>query len=303
MPVTRIPLAPGNLPVRPVVDPRPPVVWTEVAKVSVMVVSGHSSDDPLRGDARILATQIESLGFPVTYKEVGHARELREALARERPNILYLSTHGTMTTELGAALHFPGGADPLWFEHFGGMPDVAIVSACRSDPVAGTYGSPTRNLYAAGARAVLGSYLNLTEPHATLTALGLFLNLHAALTGERRSNNWQDLVWLTLNMRRPIDILIGAVRWLERRSDDFAEVINLFEAYARLHGEEQIPIAECWNLVPERLKRIAKGTPFERAIDAVTARHAFRPESIFYTHVGSPNTILLDPGKLLVEDE
>jgi len=29
------------------------------------------------------------------------------------------------------------------------------------------------------------------------------------------------------------------------------------------------------------------GTPFERAIDAVTARHAFRPESVFYTHLGS----------------
>ena len=42
-------------------------------------------------------------------------------------------------------------------------------------------------------------------------------------------------------------------------------------------GEQQIPIAECGDLVPERLKRVAKGTPFEPAIDD-PRRHYLPPK-------------------------
>ena len=295
MPVSRIPLSPGSLLTRQISDPRPPVIWTTAAKLKVTIVSGHSRGDPLGHMPRILASQIQDLGFQVVYGEVSNGDELREQVARDRPNILFLSTHGTMTRDLGAALHFERGPDALRMEHFGG-PEVAIVSACRSDPVAGTYGSPVTNLYGSGIRAVLGSYLNLTEPHAMMVARSLFGNLAATLAGKGpRSGNWQDLVWLTLNTRRPIDVLVGAHRWLKRRADDTGDVIQLLDEYAAVHKNEPLPFSKCWDVVPERLRRIAKGTRFERAIEAVTKRHAFRSESVFYTHVGSPHAIVFNP--------
>jgi hypothetical protein len=304
MPISRIPLAPGNLPIRLLVDPRPPVLWTSVSSVRVLVVDGHDERDAMRFVPASLAKFVGDLGFHVEFERIRRASDLEAALKRHRPNVLYLSTHGGITKELGGVLALPDGHSQLSSE-LDYAPDVAIVSACRSDPLARTYSSPARNLFGAGVRGVLASYLNLTEPHAFTITKGIFSNLCASLRGESPgARTWEQLVWMTLNSSRPVDILVGAYRRARKHAKplDSIELFEpyvrgLFYPYAKLHHQEGLLFRDTWHLAPERLRRLAKGTPYEDAIEGVTRENAFRPESMFYTQIGEPQRVLIQPSE------
>src|SRR5262249_58911108 len=98
--------SPGNLPVRLVVDPRPPVLWRHQSDVSVMLVSGHAKSDPLRHYTASLASILQELKFGVTHVEVASESELLDQLKVHSPEILYISTHGVLTPEFCAGLPF-----------------------------------------------------------------------------------------------------------------------------------------------------------------------------------------------------
>jgi hypothetical protein len=170
-------------------------------------------------------------------------------------------------------------------------PAAAVVSACRSDPVARTYGSPVSHLLAGGVRAVLGSYLPLTEPHATGVAARLLVGLRAALDGDLPVRTWGDIVWWVLRSSRAFDVLIAAASYLSRKRRRAVDVPQLLNHHAQLIQEGVLGWAE----IPKRLREVAEGTPFAPAIKAVVDQNLFRPESMFYTHVGEPDRILVGP--------
>ena len=302
LPISRIPMAPGNFPIRLLVDPRGPILWTSVESTRVLIVDGHEDDDPMRMIPGLLAKSISNLGFRVEFERIRHASQLEEVLRLHTPNILYLSSHGEITKELGGALALPDGPSQLAAE-MEYAPDVAIVSACRSDPLARTYSSPARNLFGAGVRGVLASYLNLTEPHALMVTQGIFTNLYSSLRGDSSgARTWEQLVWKTLNSRRPLDIILACHHRMRNRSGSSgmlqsigSYVQDVFAPYTKLHNQEGIPFAETWHLVGERLCRVAKGTSYESVIRDVVQRRAFRPESMFYTQIGEPQRILIQP--------
>ena len=296
VPTSRVPFAPGNLPVRLIVDPRPPVIWQDPSDVRMLFLNGHDQDDPFGSSVTELSKLASKLGFPASEARLRRGEDLPRLLDEHKPQLVYISCHGSMTKGLGTTLDLPEGHTPLRLERLRHVPDAVVLSACRSDAVARTHGGPASNLYGSGVRAVLASYLNLTEPHASLVMQGLLIKLRSVLLGEARdAETWLELVWSTLNMRRPIDILVAASRWSERNQSNGRDPFELFQNYTELQNQANVSLQTLWTKAPARLVELARGTEFETSIRAVTRGKAFRSESCFYTHLGEPEQILLKP--------
>ncbi len=291
IPVHRIPLAPGNTPVRALADLRPPVVWSTASDVRVLIALAHKAEDPIMAVWTPVEQMARELGFPVVVVTVHDEQQLVDAVNTHKPRLLLLSSHGNVD-KTGAHLALPGGNSSVRLK-LSHAPDAALVSACRSDPVTRTYGSPASNLFFAGTRAILASYLILTEPHAATVAVRLLANLSAALSGELNTSTWRDLVWWTLRSSRPVDVLSAAERYARSQRTAPGNVMELFVRFTHEHRSN--PELLDWTRTPERLLEMARGTPFANAVTSVVARCLFRPESMFYTQLGEPERILLGP--------
>jgi hypothetical protein len=253
--------------------------------------------DPLAPFPRQLAELVRHAGFTVAYEEVRSETEFLEALSRHQPNLLYISTHGQAVPNEGAAICFGDQPSLLLFDQLPHAPDVAIISACGSDRFVRTYGTPASRLYLSGVRAVLGSYVNLTEPHATHTAMQIFGTLRELLNDRGATASWQDIVFLALRRSQALDIVISAERWATRRGKPFPDSDILYERLGQsLVRQEPTSYSEYTREVPRRLLEVAQGTPFEAPLTAVISRGLYRPESWFYTHIGEPDRVLVGKG-------
>jgi hypothetical protein len=292
-PVCRIPMALGSCLGAFLRELRPPSVWKEMRQVRVMVVNGHSNEDPLGVFPHLLAKQSEELGFPTQYCEAATEGALVEAIDRFHPRLLILSAHGIVKGDSGAAIALAGSRTPLNLSRLAWRPDAAILSACRSEAVVRTFGSPASNLYANGIRAVVGSYLNLTEPHATMMVSAMLVNIREAVEGRSPLSNLHDVISMTLMMRRPVDILVAAERWYRREHRE-GSPMELFEKYTQWHNAQaERDIPSSWSGVIDQLVDLARETPYAASVEAMKLSRAFRPESMFYTQIGEPHQIIL----------
>lgn len=301
VPICRVPLALGACTATYLRDFRPPAVWRTVEDLRVLFVDGHTIDDDFRRFPEHLAERSKQCGFTTQLSRAGRESELVAAINSFEPHLLILSAHGIVDTEDGALIALADEKTPLRLDGLSWKPDAAIVSACRGEAVVRTFGSPASNLYAAGIRAVLGSYLNLTEPHASMMVSAILVNLRDAIAGVRpKLTNWHDLVTMTLIMRRPVDILVAASRWHERRGRT-GSPMELFARYTEWHNRNSDRnIATSWSSTLDQLVTLAEGTQYKDAMVAMRHKRAFRPESMFYTHIGEPHRILLGTSRLRV---
>lgn len=292
--VARLPLAPGNAPVRALVDVRPPSLWRSIETVRVLFVSGHLPSDPLASFPRQLADLVEKVGFPVAFEEVRSEAGFLEALEKHKPNLLYISTHGSVIPDEGTAICFGEQKSLLRFDGLPHAPEAAIISACGSDSIVRTYGTPASRLYLSGVRAVLGSYVTLTEPHASGVAEQIFGTLVEVLRDPESTASWQDVVFMGLRRSQATDIVLSAAQWARRRGKVFPDPELLYQRLGKsLSDDEPKSYAELTREVPRRLVDLARGTPFESPIASVVTRGLYRPESWFYTHIGEPERVLI----------
>jgi hypothetical protein len=295
--VNRIPLSPGNAPIMPVVDLRPPVEWTTVREVRVLICDAHEQRDPLRHYVQVISEAARSMGFETFLARVDSERTFLASFAEYRPNLVIFSGHGNLVPA-GATLSFAAGEGLLRHDELPFSPDAAIICACRSDAVTKTYGSPASRLFMAGVRAVVGTYLKISEPHASLVVVSMLSYIASGMSGEQRIATFGEAVAQALQLRRPVDILVAAADWCrKRRVRDPDDVYKLFAEYVREHNARRVARRprDLWRGVESTLVRLAQGTPYREAIDTIIANRLYRPESQFYTVIGDADRILLGP--------
>lgn len=292
--VNRIPLSPGNVPVMPAIDGGPAVEWKDISDVRILICDAHDDSDPLRRTVPGLAHTAREIGFETHVARVDSQETLIASLEQFKPQIMVFSGHGDVVPG-GAALAFVRGEGHLRVDSLPFTPDAAIIAACRSDAVTKTYGSPASRLYMAGVKAVVGTYLKISEPHATLVISSILSYLESGISGEQNLATFGEAVASALHLRRPVDILVAAGDWCAKHGVDPSGIMNLFSDYVEEYKNRRVARTkrELWKAVETSIVRISAGTPFQEAIETVVEHHLYRPESLFYTILGDADRIVL----------
>jgi hypothetical protein len=175
------------------------------------------------------------------------------------------------------------------------VPPIVILAACESSAIAETHNTPANGWLALGARAVLGTYFPVDANLTLMLISRLLANLAEAINGRQFLPTWELVVFKTLALNRYLDFLYAFDESLSRKG------------LRRTPGEFILEYTFQWNQRPERdpdeLYRLCP----EIMISALRRFSAelvdeFRnflaagkivPHTMFFTHLGSPESILL----------
>ncbi|MEG2714080.1 MAG: CHAT domain-containing protein [Glutamicibacter sp.] len=242
-----------------------------------------------------LSTTYVPLSFEVSRAK--NTNELREQVAKNNPDVLVISAHGSYD-ESGNMARLVIGTEPSVGIDLGPMPPLVVLSACHTGPRGSGAVSVSDLLLRQGARAVLSTLVPVNVIHNASFMQRFLLYLGESIQGTEPHINVLD-VWHRVQTSNVIlDIIQGNPK--------------LFEwGWSPEHGTP--PVMEFMqkrsvgNMRSDRLYKAAEALLLEIALERGQESKVrgwlkspgYVPESMMYTFIGDPASIRLKPSQLV----
>ena len=230
----------------------------------------------------------------VTVTETLTPAAIRDAIEQVHPDILVLSAHGFNDPSLNVA-GLVIGETPSMGDDIGDLPPLVILSACHTTPRGGGVVSVGDLLIRAGAKAVVTALVPVLVHHnSALTSR--FLRYLALATGEEASEPATSVldVWHRVQSSNVvIDLTYGNERlkeWSFRRNGAKPSPIEQF-----MTSDHGVPlrVGHLYADAEQRLITIAEATGDDARVRNWLRVPGYLPESLMYTILGHPASILL----------
>lgn len=293
--LSRLPLTPGNaLFAHANVCREDLHVGPEEAK-RVLICNCLSPDDPLFRFPKIQSETMKASGYAHTYVEVAGVKQFSTALQEHKPYILVHWGHGSYdrVNDRGY-LHIGDEKTEIWDLKDCCVPPIVLLAACETAAIAETHNNPANGWLSLGARSVLATYFPVQADLTTSIFTRIFSYLDEAVHGEQPLGTWAMIVSKTLILSRYLDFFYGFMDWLHRRGLPSPPGEVLFE-YTFLWNQEQCSLEEGYRRCPELLTRAIGRFSKEVAdkFQEYLRREAPVPHTMFFTHLGAPETIII----------
>jgi hypothetical protein len=296
--LSRVPITPGNVLLNHYSDARNNVHMGKPELRKILVLNCMSSDDPLFRDPKLLLGNSE---LQLQYAEVKTVDEYRAALEKHEPYILIHWGHGSYDRSTNRGyLHIGQEGTEVWEFRDTAVPPIVILAACETSAIAETHNTPANAWLAIGARAVLGTYFPVQADLTIVLITRILANLAEAITGKQVLPTWELVVSKTLALNRYLDFLYGFDDFLTRKGlqpvprEFILEYTFLWNDRPERDSDQLYRL--CPEIMVEALQRFDASLVDEFRNFLALGR--ILPHTMFFTHLGSPESILLRKGKV-----
>jgi hypothetical protein len=300
--VTRLPMSHSPLLLNHYLIARSDIRLGNEAAQKVLILNCLASDDKLHGYPRQLANWLSLNKIPHSYKTAASLDEYKNILKEEMPFILIHFGHGAYDRDKeSGVLQIGKNQYHMWDYEPGVVPAIVLLGACWTASTAEeSSDTPATAYLSMGARAVLGTLLPVQADRTNALYADILDTLWTSLRGETGFQTWGNIVWSALSKAQQIDIL-----W------DFNDHQRTSGRSEFLTSEVSTEYGKLWNkrykhIENKDFSEIYKGsdTLLQEAISNVRPnvlnefqkyyrRGLNLPHAMFYSHLGSPDTIKL----------
>ena len=261
----------------------------------VLVCNCLSPNDQLFEYPRAFSGVLRDMGIEHSYVEPTSVEEYAAVLSANKPYILVHWGHGSYDRAADRGyLHIRDEKTEVWDLRGAAIPPIVMLAACETAAIAETHNNPANGWLALGARAVLATYFNVEADLTTVLFTRIFANLMEAVHGEEQMPTWAVVVSKTLILNRYLDFFYGFVDWQRRRGLP-SPPGEVFLEYTFLWNRERGSLVEgyrrCPQLLTEALDRF--DNKLGESFRDYCRLEATIPHTMFFTHLGSPDTILI----------
>jgi hypothetical protein len=172
-------------------------------------------------------------------------------------------------------------------------PTIVVMAACDTAALAATHNTPANAWLAAGARSVLATYFPVHADHTLVLHVRLMANLADAVTGGNL-RTWAHVVSKTLALQRYLDYVYSFREWRAHRGlpELPAEVT---QEYTYLWNTRRLGLRAgykaCLQILRDAIAHF--GHQYAADFDTYLATTETVPHTMFFTHLGSPETIVI----------
>ena len=238
---------------------------------------------------------LKEVGFRSRFHRVATTEDYKRVLTREAPHVLVHWGHGSYDTRKDRGyLHVGREKTEVWDWKNIAVPPIVMLGACETSALARTHNNPSNAWLALGARSVLATLLPVQADLTCTLFTRIFANLLEAVSGDQFLSTWSVVVSKTLILQRYLDFFYGYKAWRSKKglpavpSEFFYEypyrwnktVTSLPDGYLR-----------CTDTMREALAFF--GDEFAVTFDRYLKLETVMPHTMFFTHLGSPETISL----------
>lgn len=291
--VSRIPLTPGNSLLVHYQNSRGTIRLGKDEISRTLILNCFEREDPLYCFARGLSETLTEMGINAGYAEPATTKEYTEFLETKKPCILIQFGHGSYDRSVDRGyLHIRSERTEVWSFQNVFVPPIIVLGACESAALAETHNTPSNGWLAIGARCVLGTLYPVQAALTTTLFARLMANLHEAVFGTQQMPTWEIVVSKTLMLNRYLDFLYGYELWRLRRQLAGIPGEFIFEfTYRWNHAGLDLADGynQCTDLMVDAFRRF--GEEFAESFSTYLQTEPPLPHTMFFTHLGSPETI------------
>lgn len=293
--VSRIPLRPGNHAIIHFDESRDTLRFSRKEVEDVLIIDCTDDNDEVGRYSLILHDVISECGFKSRHRRVSTLQEYKDVLNEEAPHILVHWGHGSYDTRQDRGyLHIRKEKTEVWDWKGVAIPPIVLLAACETSALARTHNNPANAWIAFGARSVLATLLPV-QADLTCTLFGrIFANLMESVSGTQVLENWSIVVSKTIILQRYLDFLYGYKEWRSKRRLPPVPQEFLLEYPYRWNKTVKSLVEgyrACTNLMREAFAFF--GEEFATSFDSYLKLETVMPNTMFFTHLGSPETISL----------
>jgi hypothetical protein len=292
--VSRVPITPADFLLSHYMLSMNDIDLDESSARRVLVVNCLSDSDPLYQYPQLLSRMLNRCTYPHQYAEAKDLIAYRKALNESKPFILVHFGHGgyDRSRDMG---HVQIGTERtnVWEFQPGVIPPIVLLGACDTAAIAETHNTPANAFLGLGARSVLGTFLPVEADRTIELYLRILTNLWASIQGKDAMETWGEVVWKTLVLNRHFDFLhtfAGEQMRRKRRRVPrgvVSEYINLWQQRVTQGPAQGYQL--CPEIVKDALGRLDPAVAAD--FDVFLRRNVVVPHTMFYTHIGSPDSI------------
>lgn len=293
--ISRVPMRPGNGLFVHFGDSRETIRlgFEEVQNVLIMDCTDH--DDPVGIGATILHQALTAMGYKSKLVRPDGGATYRHHLKEARPFVLIHWGHGSYDTTCDRGyLHIQNERCEVWDWTDLTVPPIVLLGACETSALAQTHNNPANAWLSLGARSVLATFLPVQADLTCTLYTRIMANLLEATCGEQRLQDWATVVSKTLILQRYLDFFHAFLEW--RKEKRLKPVPSEFYwEYTFRWNKSTKDLAEgyrrCPALVRDTLAHF--GEDLAQEFDHFLMLDRVMPHTMFFTHLGSPETITL----------
>jgi hypothetical protein len=260
----------------------------------VLILNCLSPTDPLYRFPEHLHGVLDQTRTPHEYHAVSNVNEYQSLLREKRPFLLLHFGHGTYDkAEESGYLHFGEGRTKVWDLSGTAIPPIVLLGACDTAALAETHNNPSNAFLGLGARAVLATLLPVQADRTVELYARVLANMHDSISGEFGLENWGQIVSKTIILNRYLDIFHAFSDVQRRRNRREPDPMVLLEYPLRWKHSGITNFAEGYKRCSEILEESIRHFDPQCADDfkRFLLRNEVLQHTMFYTHLGSPETI------------
>lgn len=292
--VSRVPLTPGGLTLGHYMQAENELRLGLVEARRLLIVNCLQQVDPLFNDPKNLSRVFSDHNIEHTYVEASSLESYKALLSEHKPFILIHFGHGTYDRAQNSGyLQFRESYSKLWDMKGSYIPPIVLLGSCDTAALAETHTTPANAFLALGSRAVLGTLLPVQADRTVEMFLHIISSLMEAISTQNRRDNWSTVVGSSLLISRYKDELHGFNQYQARRKAKPAPpevghefLYQLIKKFGSITREAYERFAE---ILASSISYINKevGDEFRQ----YSKLNMSVPHSMFFTHLGSPETI------------
>ncbi len=292
--VSRFPMTPGNFLLTHYLQTQNVLILDKNAGNRVLILNCLAKTDKLHIYPQKLHEVLQETGITHEYAVVSNLEEYKAQLREKKPFILLHCGHGSYDSaeDLGY-LHFGAEKAKVWDLTDTAIPPIVMLGACDTAALAETHNTPSNAFLGLGARAVLATFLAVQADRTIELYVRVLANLDEAISGELGLENWAQVVSKTIILNRYLDFLHAFTQDQIRRRRKEIDSRVFFEYPLRWKRDGFKDFADGYKRCPQLLEDSIRHFDAECADDfhRFVATNKVLMHTMFYTHLGSPETI------------
>jgi hypothetical protein len=294
--LSRVPMTPGNVLLNHYSDARNNVVIGKRELKKILVLNCFSESDHLFDYPKRLVRVTAETGQECLYGEARSLKEYQKTLAKHKPFVLIHWGHGSYDRSADRGfLHLGAEQIEIWEFKETVIPPIVILAGCETSAIAETHNTPANAWLALGARAVLGTYFPVQADLTLVLVTRILANLFEAIMGKQFLPTWELVVSKTLMLNRYLDFLNGFDEYLSSKGLKSVPREFILEYTYQWNHHSEHDVGRLYTLCPEIMAAAMRrfGQVYEDKFREYLAVESPLPHTMFFTHLGSPESILL----------
>jgi len=236
--------------------------------------------------------RVSGTGGSLDLADTPSIEALRDAIAREQPDILVISAHGTMdSTRQLAGLVI--GNEVCLGPGLGPLPPVVILSACNTAGRGVGAINVADLLLREGAVAILGAQVPVDVRRNSMLMVRLFVYMAEVLAGREQHQTLLDAWHRVQGSNAVNDILSSSARLSEWGRSLSRSGRPVVQEFMMVRSQDRLRKGHVYRDTEDVLLELADEQGQRSWLQSTLRSQSYLPESAFYVFVGRPDRIYL----------